>query len=287
MTGGQKEPLSKALRGRPFDHEEYMEILYPDVIGSGGAPKRIMKPRRRTDGQPGDESEMPGTGVLHLQSEPSNGPTSQDSPGPAESSSSQTSTSAALPPRTATTQPSALTPPDEPANQAKKRALPIAQSDGLFGTTPPPPPPPSSAHHGRTLLLAASPGKRQRTSLADDSVAVGPASSNNLLPNTDASTCESPSGAPPATTRWTRSPSQPPPEKPICDVVQSSIGSRWCEMALEQFFGDFADADMDLQIKIAENVLVDESKALMYCKMSWRMRQHWVMRLDEEFRKSP
>lgn len=283
----EKEPLSKALRGRPFDHEEYMEILYPDVIGSGGAPKRIMKPRRRTDGQPGDESEMPGTGVLHLQSEPSNGPTSQDSPGPAESSSSQTSTSAALPPRTATTQPSALTPPDEPANQAKKRALPIAQSDGLFGTTPPPPPPPSSAHHGRTLLLAASPGKRQRTSLADDSVAVGPASSNNLLPNTDASTCESPSGAPPATTRWTRSPSQPPPEKPICDVVQSSIGSRWCEMALEQFFGDFADADMDLQIKIAENVLVDESKALMYCKMSWRMRQHWVMRLDEEFRKSP
>ena len=60
-TDSQKEPLSRALRGRPFDHEDFMEILYPDVIGSGGAPKRIMKPRRRTDGQPGDEPDMPGT----------------------------------------------------------------------------------------------------------------------------------------------------------------------------------------------------------------------------------
>ncbi|KAK7748243.1 hypothetical protein SLS62_008795 [Diatrype stigma] len=48
-----KEPLSKALRGRPFEHEEFLEILFPDVIGSGGAPKRIMKPRRRNpDGTP-------------------------------------------------------------------------------------------------------------------------------------------------------------------------------------------------------------------------------------------
>ncbi|KAH8681776.1 Myb/SANT-like DNA-binding domain-containing protein [Xylariales sp. PMI_506] len=64
----EKEPLSKALRGRPFDHEEYMEILFPDVIGSGGAPKRIMKKRKGPDGNPivSDESSNPGQAVMDL-----------------------------------------------------------------------------------------------------------------------------------------------------------------------------------------------------------------------------
>src|SRR4051794_14648384 len=114
-----------------------MEVLYPDVIGSGGAPKRIMKPRRRTDGQVGDEPDMPGTGVLNLLPDYASGPTALESPGPARSSLSQTPTgsaagsntqskpnSATLNPRTSTTQPSALTPPDESANHSKKRALP-------------------------------------------------------------------------------------------------------------------------------------------------------------------
>ncbi|KAG7112092.1 Lipase 4 like protein [Verticillium longisporum] len=66
----EKEPLSRALRGRSFEHEEFMEILYPDVIGSGGAPKRIMKPKRKGPDViqgPEDGIEMPGTGVLDLQ----------------------------------------------------------------------------------------------------------------------------------------------------------------------------------------------------------------------------
>ncbi|RSL96947.1 hypothetical protein CEP52_011203 [Fusarium oligoseptatum] len=76
----EREPLSRALRGRPFDHEDYMEILYPDVIGSGGAPKRIMKPRRRTDGPIAEDPEMPGTGILNLQSEPPPRPPGLESP---------------------------------------------------------------------------------------------------------------------------------------------------------------------------------------------------------------
>ena len=46
-----------------------METLYPDVIGSGGAPKRIMKPKRR-DGQLGDDSELIGANTSILSTEP-------------------------------------------------------------------------------------------------------------------------------------------------------------------------------------------------------------------------
>jgi len=69
--------------------------------------------------------------------------------------------------------------------------------------------------------------------------------------------------------------------------VRPSPVSRWCELALEQFFGDFADQSMDLQIKIAENVLIHESKALIYCKMPGRVKQHWIKKLDDAFRESP
>ncbi len=42
-------------------------ILYPDVVGSGGAPKRITKARRKTTdlGVP-EELETPGTGMMEM-----------------------------------------------------------------------------------------------------------------------------------------------------------------------------------------------------------------------------
>ncbi|KAG6019736.1 hypothetical protein E4U41_003123 [Claviceps citrina] len=297
----EREPLSRALRGRPFDHEEYMEILYPDVIGSGGAPKRIMKPRRRTDGLPGDESEMPGAGVLHLQSEPPSLHNGQDSSRPAQPCASltptvpgavagpqpkPTPTSSTIPPapRTAPPQQSALTPPDEPAVHAKKRTLPAADDDGAFGATSPPP---STAHPGPALLLTGSPEKRQRTSLVDSSAHPMAASSSHLL--SDGTVSESPPSAAPPAIALTQSPFQAPvvEEDPTCDAVRPCTVSRWCEMALEQFFRDFADESMDLQIEIAQHVLVDESKALIYCKMPWRVKQHWIKKLGQAFRKVP
>ncbi|KAG5977242.1 hypothetical protein E4U55_006956 [Claviceps digitariae] len=293
----EREPLSRALRGRPFDHEEYMEILYPDVIGSGGAPKRIMKPRRRTDGLPADESEMPETGVLQLQPDSSNIPTSQNSPGPARSSSSLTPTasgtavgglqtkptSTIIPPRTAPPQQSALTPPDEPIHQAKKRALSVSQGDEAFGTTSPP----LITYSGTTLLSIGSPQKRQRTSVVGDSVAPVSAPSGNLL--YDATVSPFPHGAP-SVMATTQSPCQAAVDMgggSTSEAVRPSPVSRWCELALEQFFRDFADENMDLQIKIAENVLIHESKALIYCKMPWRVKQYWVRKLDEAFRELP
>ncbi|KAG5920389.1 hypothetical protein E4U42_006208 [Claviceps africana] len=279
----EREPLSRALRGRPFDHEEYMEILYPDVIGSGGAPKRIMKPRRRTDGLPADESEIPETGVLPSQPDLSSQPetstvpghTGQDSPGPAPSSSSILTptasgtavggpqpkpTSTIPPPRTAPPQQSALTPPDEPSHQAKKRTLSITQCDETFGTTPPL----LVTYSASSLLPISSPEKRQRTSSVGCSVAPIPASSGNLP-------CDTTASQTPPVTAMTRNSSQAPAQLGGLSsaAVRPSHVSKWCELALEQFFTDFADESMDLQIRIAENVLIHENKALIYCKMPW------------------
>ncbi|KAK3688777.1 Myb/SANT-like DNA-binding domain-containing protein [Podospora appendiculata] len=67
------EPLSRSLKGRPFEHEEFYEILFPDVIGSRGVPKRLTKPRRKgPDNVNGsEEQEAPGTAIMDLMTEPS------------------------------------------------------------------------------------------------------------------------------------------------------------------------------------------------------------------------
>ncbi|UNI15911.1 hypothetical protein JDV02_002395 [Purpureocillium takamizusanense] len=289
----EKEPLSRALRGRPFDHEDFMEILYPDVIGSGGAPKRIMKPRRRTDGQPGDESDMPGTGIINLQTDTAHGPGS-DSPERQRASLSQTPTgsapsatasqsrptSAALPPRgTTSAQPSALTPPDESANQAKKRALP----PGTDGPFEPPMTSSSSTPAIATSRPVSSPEKRRRTSLHSDSLL--PATSSTLsisaLPgiapsSADTTPLSGPEGPIPGAKP---SPDSIEPPKPRAHPL-------WQELALDLFFKDFAEQDLDLQVKIAETVLCDEHRALVFCKMPWRVRQHWVKRLGEAHRET-
>ena len=55
----------------------------------------------------------------------------------------------------------------------------------------------------------------------------------------------------------------------------------WQEQAMDTFFRDFAAEDMDLQLKIAEKVLTDENKAMVFCKMPDALRRHWVKRLRE------
>lgn len=64
-------------------------------------------------------------------------------------------------------------------------------------------------------------------------------------------------------------------------VASGSSGLHWQEVALDVFFRDFADQDLDLQIKISETVLCNEHRALVFCKMPLRFRQHWVKRLAE------
>lgn len=58
-------------------------------------------------------------------------------------------------------------------------------------------------------------------------------------------------------------------------------GGKWQEQAMDIFFRDFVGEDMDLQLKIAEKVLTDENKAMVFCKMPDALRRHWVKRLRE------
>jgi hypothetical protein len=64
-------------------------------------------------------------------------------------------------------------------------------------------------------------------------------------------------------------------------LVGKSSGPRWQEQAMEIFFRDFGDENLDLQLNIAQKALTDENKALMFCKMPDALRRHYVKRLRE------
>ena len=259
-----------------------MEILYPDVIGSGGAPKRIMKPRRRTDGPIAEDPEMPGTGILNLQSEPPPRPPGLESPNsrpvltqtPTTSSTGsnqQRPTSTTIPPRgPPTVNTSALTPPDETMTQSRKRQLPTTSTPATFES-----PPASNMPLGQA---PESPGKRRRTSSNDGSRALTSAVLNSsMLP---LAVRDGPSVASPPQTE-SQLLSHGPVIEEIVEAVRSRPNLRWQEEALDVFFRDFADEDLDLQVKISESVLINECKAMVFCKMPGRVRQHWVRRFKE------
>lgn len=67
----------------------------------------------------------------------------------------------------------------------------------------------------------------------------------------------------------------------IVEAVRARNVLRWQEEALDIFFRDFADEDLDLQVKISEGVLINECKAMVFCKMPSRVRHHWVKRFKE------
>lgn len=282
-----------------------MEVLYPDVIGSGGAPKRIMKPRRRTDGQLGDDSDMPGTGILNLQGDAgSDSPQQQqhqsqtasllDSPSEQRPSLSQTPSGSSagslvpqrpmtttIPPRSAIAQPSALTPPDEMISSTKKRVLSNAPPSA-FDASPP------SADIINTPSTAPpqppSPEKRRRTtSTATDTVSAIPTILNSSAGHsrtTHASTASafSPADAQASSSRTAL--------HDLADALNAHKRPQWQEQALELFFREFSDEEMNLQIKISETVLTDESRALVFCKMPPRLRQHWVGQFREGHRRT-
>ncbi|KAI0188576.1 Myb/SANT-like DNA-binding domain-containing protein [Xylaria flabelliformis] len=279
----EKEPLSKALRGRPFDHEEYMEILFPDVVGSGGAPKRIMKPRRRNpDGsmppRPSDidtsalDPALDASTVVYGQT-PSQTPL-QQMPPPTQPLSSpataQRSVSTAIPPRTSTSAASninALTPPDEPTPDAQSRKRP---NPGPALGNP-------ERRRGRPSRFAPSFYNQSSTASAppaSSSTGGGASSTSANLANTNTN-------------------STPPPLPVPTGLVETGILSlaealraaraapKWPEQAVEILFREFADEDLDLQLKIAEKALTDDNKAMVFVKMTPVLRRHWVGRLRD------
>lgn len=254
-----------------------MEILYPDVVGSGGAPKRIMKPRRRTDGAVADDGEMPGTSVLNLHNNAPQAnmasPDQQQRPvlseTPTGSSSGSlptpqmpgTSVPSMIPSQTAsTTNSNALTPPDEVVPQATqaqgRKRRQTTSADAVIS------PPLTSSQPGVTSS-ASSPQKRRRTSRNGSVTGSAPAVSVS------------------STAGQASAPVQLGLVEEMLEALKSRGVPRWREQALDIFFRDFAAEEYDLQVKISENVLSNEHKALVFCKMPDRVRQHWVSKFRE------
>ncbi|KAI8959908.1 Myb/SANT-like DNA-binding domain-containing protein [Daldinia sp. FL1419] len=268
----EKEPLSKALRGRPFDHEEYMEILFPDVVGSGGAPKRIMKPRRRNPD--GSLSGRPSTAdqtvidpaldsSIYTQSPTQNQtqqtqPLTQSVPTPPIPQPMQRPSSTTIPPRTSiAANPSALTPPDEhvPNTQAQKRP------------NPNPNPNYPEKRRGRPSRFSSNFYTQQSTNTPSSSSAPPPAA---------------PSSAPLGLhSSFTSSNIVEEGILSLAEALKTRTSPKWSEQAVEIFFREFADEDADLQLKIAEKALTDENKAMVFVKMTPVLRRHWVGRLRE------
>ncbi|CAN8102862.1 unnamed protein product [Discula destructiva] len=282
----EKEPLSKSLRNRPFEHEQFMEILFPDVVGSGGAPKRITKPRRKgfESMQDPDDLDGPGTNVMDLLSPGTSSmllPTSQTPILPPTVPSNGT----VRPASTMQTRPSiasstALTPPDEdpPAtnNQARKR-------------------------HGQSNTTSGPSEKRRRTgnntyidlthSAQMMNIENHMQDGGSLLPNN-----YNPGGQQTNDTVHAAAGAPGPSRDQLAQESVIAVGDllrnfgpavapppapRWTELAMEIFFREFSDEDADLQIKIGEKVLCDTNKATMFCMMPEPLRQHWVKRLRE------
>lgn len=283
----QKEPLSRSLRGRPFEHEEFMEILFPDVIGSGGAPKRITKPRRKgPDALPGsDEIDTPGTAILDLLTDPNQSyqqPTPQSThqtranaapPAPmtaptTAAAATQRPTSTILPPRTSIASTSALTPPEENAPTSRKRFLPSDTSGG-------------TVTHGDKRRRTANAHANNNNNSISTSAATS-ATNNTHVDSTHAAQSRNNSMADSSVTATMSRQTIEDSILALAEAVRSRPTQRgWPEQAMEMFFREFADEDMELQIKIAEKALTDVNKAMMFCLMPTQVRMHWVKRLRE------
>ena len=268
----QKEPLSKALRGRPFDHEDYMEILFPDVVGSGGAPKRIMKPRRRNaDGTLVPRSSDVDTTTIDpnldtsaMQNQASSQnqmlPPTQQLPTAPSTQAIQRPTSTTNPPRTSTAATTnALTPPEETTQNTQLRKRP--QSDSTSAN--------SEKRRGRPSRFAPSFYSQQSTSSVP-TTSTGASSSST----TNAARSTPPSSSIPAGLIENGILS-------LAEALKARAAPRWPEQAVEILFRDFAEEDLDLQLKIAEKALTDDNKAMLFVKMTPVLRRHWIGRLRE------
>lgn len=257
-----------------------MEILYPDVVGSGGAPKRIMKPRRRTDGAVADDGDMPGTSVLNLHGsapqanmaspEQQQRPVLSQTPTGSSNGSIPTphlqgvSVPSVVPSQTvSTTNSSALTPPDETAPQANQAQGRKRRQNGASTGADAVISPPLVSAVPNASSSASSPQKRRRTSRNGSVTASAPAATSSLQ------------------TTQPQTNGQIALVEELLEAMKSRAAPRWREQALDIFFREFAAEEYDLQVKISENVLSNEHKALVFCKMPERVRQHWVSKFRE------
>ncbi|KAL8408507.1 hypothetical protein RB594_007079 [Gaeumannomyces avenae] len=352
-----KEPLSRSLKGRPFDHEDYMEILFPDVVGSGGAPKRITKRRRETIGVPGSEgadgnandslmdllddssygavvpppmlsstplgivppnmtpqtqSQQPPQQQPPQHHQPQQPPPpmppqpqqhqhrvqQQQGPQPPPQQQQQqqqqplmhqqpqqqhgTAVNMLMGASTAST--SALTPPDEtqPPNNSRKRFVPdpsVFSSDKRRRTTGTPTANFADMTHPAPETQA-NVGASGRLPVASQSGPTADPSAPNMAGITAlAGSAAGPTGLGHGLVEDLLI--------QLAEAVKLSRPLRWPEQAMEIFFRDFSEEELVLQCSIAEKMLTDPNKALMFCKMTPELRRQWVKRLRDVHTRIP
>lgn len=262
-----------------------MEILFPDVVGSGGAPKRITKPRRKGFEPMQDSDELDGSGsnVMDLLS-----------PG---------NSSMLLP-----TSQTPIHPPTVPSNGTVRPASTMQNRQSIASATaltPPDDEPQATSGHSRkrqTDIGMGQRGKRRRTgnnnyidlTHSAQMLNIDPSIQNDsMLANTyqgarQANDVDYAPGVPGGL--------EGAPSSQLAHDVVMAIGdaarsfskaggffsaNRWTEHAMEILFRDFSEEDPDLQLKIGEKVLCDSNKATMFCMMPEPLRQHWVKKLRE------
>jgi len=289
----EKEPLSRSLKGRPFEHEEYYEHLFQDVIGSGGAPKRLTKPRRKENDISGGlgNQDAPGTTIMDMM-EASYGNTQQTHipppalpPATANPSSliapplpmqqHQRPASTIMPPRPSISS-SALTPPEDPSLHTRKRFQP-PDNNALVNSS-------NTNHQDKRRRTVAVPGHLNLQQSVSSNNTAATVSASNITNTAVGVTPQQP-------TPVAVPPTFHPDSQTNTFVGQAALFAEalraikprngHSEQALEIFFREFSEEDMDLQLKIAEKVLTDDNKALVFCKMPEQLRNHWVRRIRE------
>lgn len=256
-----------------------------------------MKPRRRTDGAPMEEGDMPGTAILNLQASqqhaldasPGARPLLSQTPSSNSSLPTLPSQPPVVPAASVATSTSALTPPDEtiaPGSSRKRRQQAPATSLAPTLTAPPAisgadtivsPPMTGSA----LVQTTSSPQKRRRTS--QNPTTFSSVSSSSANPSSLQGVPNQPSQAPPSEPTTVAGLVQLPLLEEVLETIKTrATPPRWREQALDIFFQEFSGEELDLQVKISENVLSNnENKAMVFCKMPPMVRRHWVGKFRE------
>jgi len=264
-----------------------------------------MRPKRKgPDAIPGsDDGDMPGTAVLDLQVESVFRPPSQPTVNHQQLRPSVTQvpiplpvgaavhngpvqqlrpTATTMPPRTNITSGSALTPPEETA-QTRKRFMPQPSSSNTTQQHA------KAADHRNAVTVShqatTSPEKRRRVN-NNNSNNNNAANNNNNSASVAATSSSHVDGGSNGILAVAGRQLLEDSLTGIAEALRARIPQRWPEQAMEIFFREFSDEDMDLQLKIAEKVLGDENKAMVFCKMPSALREHWVKRLREVHNRS-
>lgn len=235
-----------------------------------------MKPKRR-DGQPGDDSELAvaNTSLLSVDQAVTGQQSCLESPStqpfPTASSGPPSITTPPTVLTSATAQGSVLTPPEDTAVVNKKRSLAGVDLEGS-----------SSASNTPSRLDASqtgSPEKRIRFSASENGAPPAPASSASLsvprtLKHSDSGSQDSDTG--------NHSGVQDVSCTGAAAAAAAAGGSDsapWREKAVDLFYRDFSAEELDLQVKVPQELFSNEHTAMVFCKMPCQVREHWVRSL--------